>query len=508
MESAVSGNRIVIDYPRDLGGTTMTIPEDRTLVFRGDGCIQNGVVVGNNTTVKAERKVVFKNVVLNGTFHSIVAYPEWFDAKADCILDNNNKVISGTDNINAFRNLFLFDNISISSGTYMLSGALRCLSGQTVEGCNATLKFTGKGVFMHIDGSSLEAVVNVIIRNLTIIGSKLEYTDITEHWHGVYIGYAKTIKIEDVRCELCRGDGFYIGTALSKTKNNRIPENIELDGVESYYNHRQGLSITRVRVAKVKNSEFCYTLGTMPQAGMDIEPNSITDDSGKLIVGECEDIEISNCLFKGNKREGLILSNWYCTDSSINIINNVKVTGCRFVDDDLYVSGSKDCNFSNLELVNSNISVTGKGIIQNVKFNDISIEDDNKVSTRNGIELGYTKEWAQRSNIYFENISIKGFGGAAIKASYQWPVENGLLKGVTIKNCKFENCGANVVSGEKALMMTFCHKVKNIDINYPVVFLVSMIIVIIVIVIFKKINNRKRISRVPFRAGLNKEMLI
>lgn len=455
--NAMTSNRMIISSPLDLQGKEMNLSNGTSLIFKDGGCILNGVVKGEHITVKAGRKLIFSNVKLDGTFTAKEAHSVWFGAKSDCLLGQDGKFVSGTDNAQAFQNLFLFDNVVIAPGTYLVKQQIKCKSNQKIDGCNAKLKFLYKGSCFLIDGNSNEPIRNLKLRRLNIIGSKNDYSDITEHWMGIQIGFVDNIEIKDVICEYCRGDGFYIGTSI-RSINNRIPQNITLRNVKAYFNHRQGLSITRVKDAKIISSEFCYTSGTNPQAGIDVEPNMKELDDGTLSVGVCEDVLIEDCFFKGNKKEGLKMSDYYHYSSADKHINDIIVRNCTFVDDNLAIYGVSDCKFLNLSFDNSVIEVKGRNAISNIYLSDIKMKADKGNKFTYAIRLGYHESQPLRDNITLNNIKIKGYNGAAIRVDSEWPMKNGKLEKVRINNCISEDCGSEIVYGRQEFFLSLKEK--------------------------------------------------
>lgn len=134
------------------------------------------------------------------------------------------------------------------------------------------------------------------ISDLTIKGNGLvvrmnkeEYVQedhpVSEWRHGIAFFSAKNVLVEDVTVMNSGGDGFYMGNAnrlLPRGQQDREKEyaqypqyndNITLRRVKSIGNHRQGLSITTGQNILVEESLFADTIGTNPQAGIDVEPN-------------------------------------------------------------------------------------------------------------------------------------------------------------------------------------------------------------------------------------------
>lgn len=437
----------IIDKTLDLNGQTLFLSKKDVLIFNENGQMLNGTVIGDYTLVKAPKKMVFKNVTLKGSFKSDMAYSDWFGIKSDCVLSNNKIYLSGTDNTQEFSNLLLFDNISIAPGQYMIKGSLRCRSNQTIDGNGSIIKCLNKGVCIRIDGMQTILVSNVTIKNITIIGGKNDFNDVTEFWDGIDIGFARNVLIENVNSEYCRGDGFYIGTSIGKVKDKRIPKDIKLLNVKAYHNHRQGLSITRARGVLIKNSEFCYTEGTPPQRGIDIEPNCRKCDDGSWNIGVCENIEIDSCVFRGNTVAGIVL---FKVPDAINqnkfFIKGITIKNSIFDDDDIYVESGKNIKLENLILRNSVIGVVEKSAVNNLSISNISMEEDRMINGRNAIELDYTKNGALNNNIIIDRVHISGYGGAGIIFKTGDNVSK-QYRNVSITNCNIIKCGRGIVTG-------------------------------------------------------------
>ncbi len=71
---------------------------------------------------------------------------------------------------------------------------------------------------------------------------------------------------------------------------------VSLCGLTADHNRRQGLSITGGKGVVVKNSTFTRTGGTLPEDGLDIEPNS-----GQAV----DNVLITGCTFANNAGDGI-----------------------------------------------------------------------------------------------------------------------------------------------------------------------------------------------------------
>ena len=85
---ARNNTRIIIDKVYNLGGRTIRLGANDTLVFKG-GVILNGVIIGDDTFIEAPDMPIFQMVTLTGSWDkNIIASPEWFGAKGDGVTDD------------------------------------------------------------------------------------------------------------------------------------------------------------------------------------------------------------------------------------------------------------------------------------------------------------------------------------------------------------------------------------------------------------------------------------
>lgn len=106
-EQIIEENTIYeIRYDFNLNGGTLEIPEGCVLNFKG-GSVNNGVLVGNLTTIKENPVQIFgTNLTLGGTWNVEQAYPEWFGAKGDGVTDDADAI---QKTLNYFNTVVLLD---------------------------------------------------------------------------------------------------------------------------------------------------------------------------------------------------------------------------------------------------------------------------------------------------------------------------------------------------------------------------------------------------------------
>lgn len=85
---SVPNSRYIIHFKHDLKDAVITIGANSILDFQG-GCIINGTLCGNNTSLKAEPVNIFgHDVVISGTWNIVEAYPEWFAGNIQMALNS------------------------------------------------------------------------------------------------------------------------------------------------------------------------------------------------------------------------------------------------------------------------------------------------------------------------------------------------------------------------------------------------------------------------------------
>ncbi|WP_084512252.1 right-handed parallel beta-helix repeat-containing protein [Geothrix fermentans] len=180
--------------------------------------------------------------------------------------------------------------VSVPAGTYLVDAvtSLHLRSGQTLSlASGAVLKAIPNGssnyTILRISGVS-----NVNVVGGTLLGDRAAHTGTSgEQGMGMRItGSAQRIAVVGVTARECWGDGFTIGGASDVT----------LCSVTADHNRRQGLSITSGSRIVVKDSTFTNSRGTIPEDGLDIEPNS----------GETVDtVLVTGCVFSNNAGDGV-----------------------------------------------------------------------------------------------------------------------------------------------------------------------------------------------------------
>lgn len=447
----------IINTTCSLNGQKIFIPANSKLSIINSK-IDNGTIVGSDTFINAGNQQIFgDNITLKGTFSSFCARPRWFGIYPDCHIDKFGKLISGTNWSDKFALLLLFDHVKFDKdGTYYVEGHLSVRSNQVINGNNSTIKWSyvnHKSLFSIGSGNGNKYAEDVKIHNLNIIGNTLETDDITEHCHGICVGYSSNVLIEDINVSYCRGDGVHVGSNVTIPRKEITPKNVIVSKVLSRCNHRQGMSITRVDGLIVKDSQFSSTKGTAPSAGIDIEPNKLVDDNGLLYISECININISNCIFSENDGYGLLIGHSSCDQNNVyDVIHNISISDCQFEDNSLYLYGGTNIQFNKLEMNNSPIEIRAPGYLDDVTFDDITMRCHNlhnDMSAVTFILYALNRTNSKIGNIEFHNLDIHGFGeyGINIPEFKRNGESLSYIGEITIKNANIRDCSVPIYVG-------------------------------------------------------------
>lgn len=126
----------------------------------------------------------------------------------------------------------------------------------------------------------------------------------------------RDITVKGITFQESGGDGIYI--AGGDSERGSYSENITIEDIKSINNKRQGMSIISAQNVWVRNSWFTETRGTLPEAGVDLEPNHPEE---RLV-----NINFENCQFTNNDHAGIAFALHNMDDTSEPI--SVTFTDC------------------------------------------------------------------------------------------------------------------------------------------------------------------------------------
>jgi hypothetical protein len=262
------------------------------------------------------------------------------------------QVLAGTatDNTTAIQNLFNeAGSIFIDKGTYVVNPLT--MVSNTVLWMHPEAKLLAKAGYGANDRLlNISGCDNVTIHgnHATIQMLKAEYVS-GEQRHCVNLtGGSANVSIYDLHCIDSGGDGFYVGGTAPV-------ENILLMNCYADNNRRQGLSISNVIGCKVIGGEYKNTIGTLPEAGIDIEPNPAT---GYYI----QDVLLQGVRTSGNNGAGIMV-----TPTHLDTPITVTIRDCVSSDSE-GLNGSSCAMFITTSATGTTGKIRGKITVDNCKI--------------------------------------------------------------------------------------------------------------------------------------------
>lgn len=320
---------LVIEKEVDLGNERILIPPKAILVFK-NGTLKNGTIVGDSTSIIANKFPIFDNVVIEGSWKIEDVKTDFFQTKDDHLAANLTSLISDKQ----LNKLYINHDLSIPIKEW---GSFLTIKSNTDIILNAdiyTLPTDHKGGYcINIDGNNIKVYGNghFLFGCLASPNQK----ECSQWLHGLNITKnSNKIEVNDLNAWYFCGDGFYTSGS-----------DISFNHVNAKFNGRQGLSITNGSNIKVINSTFTYTglykinSSGGPGAGIDIEPNK-NDMVNNVIIEKCyvannyklykefqNDLEIYNAYGCGVKIIDCAITGLYlgsCSDVSISSCNGLE----------------------------------------------------------------------------------------------------------------------------------------------------------------------------------------
>lgn len=160
---------------------------------------------------------------------------------------------------------------------------------------NSSLYFpTGGSIKMKANSNShysifhIENVQNINIYNAILIGDREKHQSDRGEWGmGISIRGSKNIYIRNAVISNCWGDGIYV-THNNQTHSN----NILIEKCELATNRRNGITIESGKNISITDCLIYEINGTLPMAGIDIEPNNNKAELGKIKI---ENLKTTGC---------------------------------------------------------------------------------------------------------------------------------------------------------------------------------------------------------------------
>ena len=175
----------VIKWDFDLGGETVTIPENCILKFDG-GSITNGTITGQHTVISADLVQIFdQSTHLAGSWTIEYAHPEWFGAKGDGTSDDTDAFYT---TLSYFTSIFLRGSYSIDFRDIKLSNKAivgKWRTSSVIIQRNSNVPFALIGQYNKLTGFTFRAQNNTQPTDILHFGyangeyNSAGFTDIT-----------------------------------------------------------------------------------------------------------------------------------------------------------------------------------------------------------------------------------------------------------------------------------------------------------------------------------------
>ena len=413
----------------DLEGNTLTIPEGCTLDFQG-GSFFNGVINGNQTSIKAAITQIFKdNLSITGSWNISQSFPEWFGAKGDGLTDDTDCIQKAVD--------ILSDNAEVCfTKKYKIFGVYENAFNRRQDGIHikSNIQFSGKA------GAQLIADTNCCnifttppeeedlnapkIKNVRFYNLELIHTHQSLYQFSALINLAN---IDNCIIEGCKflsycGDGITIGALLSPNEerwmtsfaNDITIRDCVFDGKNII--SRQGISVYVCNNITIDNNIFKNSSGDVMPGAIDFEPEA--------------DVEIKNVKIINNHFENI--KGVVGTVAFVNPVGNT-ITADRFIiENNTFVgSNSHDIYVKLNSPTTCNLIIAKNTFIKSKIYFLVENITEALIVDNVGEQLQYGNGVSNVTKLNFLNNIM----GDSV----------GLLLGGS--SCVFDNCGSILIDG-------------------------------------------------------------
>ncbi len=178
---------------------------------------------------------------------------------------------------------------------------------------------------------AIRNVANVRVSGGTVVGERLEHRGTTGEWgFGIDVRGSADVTLDGVTTRDCWGDGIYIGAGAAGESRR-----VTVRGCTGTGHRRQGLSITACLTALIEQCEFRGIAGTVPESGIDIEPN---------LPYAVRDVTVRACLTTGNAGGGILVQG---ETTSGCVIERNQCSGNGYYGGILVMLGASRCTVQN-----------------------------------------------------------------------------------------------------------------------------------------------------------------
>jgi len=378
--------------------------------------IINIVVVKDKSSFTKNISVVIPKKKVQPIFTEKAINAKDYGAKGNGTSDDTLAIQNAIDYISSVGG----GTVNVDSGTYLINPDVSINMKSNIQ-----LSLTGDAILKSLASGRVNSeIINIVnVNNVNVIGGKIIgdryiHTGTGGEWGmGVNVAGSSNVNITGINITDCWGDGIYIGGVSSS--------NVVIYSVISNNNRRQGMSITNAKNIAVANSEFKNTNGTLPQAGIDIEPN---------INETVEDIKINNVKFINNQGSGIDILGMSGIVRRVDISNSTINSNSGI---GIMMDRANDITLSNNAVINNLFGVEIKRDVYNVALSSMNISN-NKSRGVSMVSNGQTKGI---DNIAFLDSTISNNSQSSPGKADGIKVDNydsaGYIRNIKFMNTKF-----------------------------------------------------------------------
>ena len=178
---------------------------------------------------------------------------------------------------------------------------------------------------------SMKDASNIILVAPVLKGDRFQHLGTTGEWgNGIGISGGGNINILSPKVVNMWGDGLYIGVS-----NGVIPHDISVKDADIQYSRRNGVTIIAVDGLLLESPYVAFTNGTLPMAGIEIEPNFNTEEVKNVVINNPKTegnlgsglyFDFGNLMGGGQKKIGVTVNNHVDIKSNIAVKAMSRIT--------------------------------------------------------------------------------------------------------------------------------------------------------------------------------------